>query len=42
MILIIKSFFPGVQHNFERLDSFRENLKKVNGTDEEDLPSYVF
>lgn len=41
MILIIKKYFPGVRHSFDRLDSFRENLKKVNGTEEEELSSYV-
>ncbi|VVC26270.1 Hypothetical protein CINCED_3A018194 [Cinara cedri] len=29
----------GVRHSFDRLDSFRENLKKVNGTEEEELSS---
>ncbi|XP_050545307.1 uncharacterized protein LOC126907760 [Daktulosphaira vitifoliae] len=28
----------GVRHSFDRLDSFRENLKKGNGTEEEELP----
>jgi len=29
----------GVRHSFDRLDSFRENLKKVNGAEEEELQS---
>ncbi|KAF0770069.1 Uncharacterized protein FWK35_00003326 [Aphis craccivora] len=29
----------GIRHSFDRLDSFRENFKKVNGTEEEELPS---
>jgi len=34
-------FLSGIRHSFDRLDSFRENFKKVNGTEEEELPSYV-
>ncbi|XP_050433714.1 uncharacterized protein LOC126841342 [Adelges cooleyi] len=29
----------GVRHSFDRLDSFRDNLKKVNGAEDEELSS---
>jgi len=41
MILLRIIFYSGVRHSFDRLDSFRENLKKINGAEEEELQSYV-
>lgn len=40
-IIFVYIFVPGICHSFDRLDSFRENFKKVNGAEEEELPSYV-